>query len=78
MENGNIEKGKSGKIKNLKCLEIPKFKKCDFRKMTKVNTKLNKRPIKSLQAGPKQAESNNHQMLEKGLALEKLVGRHGG
>ena len=42
--------------------------------MTKINGKLNKRPVKRLQAGPKLADSSNLQ-LDKGIALEKLVGR---
>ena len=68
-----MEGRESGKIKK-RYLQIPKFKKCDFRKMTKINNKLNKRPVKRLQAGPKQADSSNNQ-LDKVLALEKLVGR---
>ena len=40
--------------------------------MAKTNTKLNKRPVKRLQAGPKLEDSSNIQLE---LALEKLVGR---
>ena len=29
---------------NLRILKIPKYKNCDFRKMAKTNSKLNKRP----------------------------------
>ena len=77
MERVKMEKRRSRKIKNLnlKCSDIPKCKPCNFRKMTKVNSKLNKRPIKRLQAGPKQTETINHQRLENGLAMEKRVRR---
>ena len=53
--------------------EIPQSKQYNFRKMTKVNSKLNKRPVKRLQAGPKKTESRNHQRLENSQAVEKLV-----
>ena len=75
MEDGKMDGKENGrKNKNLRTLKIPKFKNCDFRKMAKTNTKLNKRPVKRLQAGPKQADPNTTQ-LDKGLALEKLIGR---
>ena len=77
MENAKVEGRGSRKLKNLNLnfQDKPKLKTCNFRKMTKVNSKLNKRPIKRLQAGPKQTESVNHQRLENGLAMDKLVGR---
>ena len=70
---------KQMKLDKLKCVQMPKskfkiLKRCAFRKMTKINGKLNKRPVKRLQAGPKLADSSNLQ-LDKGIALEKLVGR---
>ena len=55
---------KSGLLENVGSFEIPKTKQCDFRKMTKINSKLNKRPAKCLQARPKQTESKN-EILEK-------------
>ena len=42
--------------------------------MTKINNKLNKRPIKRLQTGPKKADPNTTQ-LDTGLAIVKLMGR---
>ena len=55
---------KSGLLENVGSFEIPKTNQCDFRKMTKINSKLNKRPAKCLQARPKQTESKN-EILEK-------------
>ena len=39
---GNLEGNENRKLKKLRCLQIPKFKKCDIRKMTNINGKLNK------------------------------------
>ena len=43
--------------------------------MPKANSKLIKRPVKRLQAGPKQSDSHKIQRLGTGVALGKFVER---
>ena len=74
MENEKMDGYENGRTKKKLRCKISKIKNCDFRKMAKTNTKVNNRPVKRLQAGPKKADPNTNQ-LDKGLAMEKLIER---
>ena len=62
---------KSGFLKK----KITKSKKCDFRKMPKINNKLTKRPVKRLETGPKEADSPKLQRMGTCVTLGNFVGR---